>query len=209
MKKSVCEICKKEFTPYRKGVRTCSKKCCDKRYNIVNKEKIRQYNLLNKEKIKERRAKYYQENIERERENCKKWYAKNRESEMEKNREYRKQNKELFDWYHNKERFNGIRNSILKRDKSLCRVCGHDGSHLKVGRGNKGKLVVHHIDGKSYASGFKPEDCNNELDNLITLCNSCHRKLHWWQRKNYRLGSREDIVRTMTKVIEVGSKSSR
>jgi len=124
----------------------------------------------------------------------KKWYQKNKKSEIEKNKEYRAMNREMFNWYHNKDRFGGIKDLILKRDNFHCQVCG----------GEK-KICVHHIDGTNYIK----KNANNGLENLITLCKSCHSKLHWWQRKNYELKSSEDIVRTMAKVIEADSKSLR
>lgn len=51
-----------------------------------------------------------------------------------------------------------LHNMVLNRDSHLCQKCGSD-EHL----------VVHHIDG---------DDNNNELLNLITLCNNCHLDLH-------------------------------
>lgn len=138
------------------------------------------------------RAYHYKQNIEKERDNCKKWYSKNRESELEKNREYRKEKHELFVWYHNKDRFNGLRDSILKRDGEACKACG-----------KTNKLAVHHIDGTNYIKG----NANNDEKNLITLCSSCHSRLHHWQRKNQVLKTEDDIVRTIRGLIEANSKS--
>lgn len=182
-----CKWCSELFKPKRIDSYFCSPQC-----------KRKDYASKNKEKIKIRRARYYQKNIEKERANCKKWYQKNRESEIAKNKEYRKQNKELFDWYHDKNRFDGVRSMILKRDGYKCSVCFLEN-----------KLSVHHIDGSGYASLKKLQKSNNDINNLITLCQSCHHKLHWWQRKNYQLTNKEDIVRTMMKVIDVDSKSLR
>lgn len=53
-----------------------------------------------------------------------------------------------------------------KRDKYKCQKCGS--KHIK---GNK--LVVHHI--KPWAKYPKLRFNNN---NLITLCEKCHRKIH-------------------------------
>jgi predicted HNH restriction endonuclease len=164
-----CKVCGNWFTPfkgYEKRALYCCRKCA---------RKAQHYNKLEENRARNR-----------------KWYQEHKESELAKNKEYRKQNRELFDWYHNKERFSGIKNDILKRDNHKCKICG----------GIK-QLSIHHIDGINYLKG-KP---NNTFDNLITLCNSCHHKLHWWQRKNHDLNSIEDIVRTMMKVIEANSKS--
>ena len=144
--------------------------------------------------IKERRKKHYQKNKKKEKKMCAEWYQKNKKSEVAKNKEYRVMNRELFDWYHNKDRFGGIKELILKRDNFQCQGCG-----------NEKNLCVHHVDGTNY----KKKNANNDIENLITFCNSCHIKLHHWQRKNQTLKSSEDIVRTMTKVIEANSKSLR
>lgn len=51
-----------------------------------------------------------------------------------------------------------LKNEILDRDCRKCRVC-------KSSR----KLIIHHIDKNKY---------NNLKSNLITLCRSCHMKVH-------------------------------
>lgn len=146
-----CENCKKIYDETIKGSikKYCSKKCG--------------------------RQAYYQQNKEKEKKNCAKWYQKNRLSEIEKNKEYRKINKELFDWYHNKKRFNGMREIILSRDNYRCRACP-----------SKENLVVHHIDGtgKTSIKNLKNIKTNNDINNLICLCHRCHMKIHWWQKKN-------------------------
>ena len=53
----------------------------------------------------------------------------------------------------------GNRFKAIKRDKNRCQICSR-----------KEKLVVHHID----RNGIKSEKPNHSLENLITLCNSCH-----------------------------------
>lgn len=118
-----------------------------------------------------RRKEYYKDHKEQEVELCKKWYYNHRQSEIEKNTEYRKQKRELFDWYHNKDRFDGVREIILKRDNYKCQICGDN---------NLKKLAIHHIDGNN----FEKEFTNNVTDNLITLCWSHHQVVHWYQRKN-------------------------
>ena len=51
-----------------------------------------------------------------------------------------------------------LRKQVKIRDNNICQTCG-----------NKSYLVIHHRD--------KKKD-NHSLENLITLCASCHRKLH-------------------------------
>lgn len=55
-----------------------------------------------------------------------------------------------------------LKRRILRRDGQKCRLCGS-------ARITKGWLVVHHID------GFKS---NHDPSNLITLCKSCHLRIH-------------------------------
>ena len=75
------------------------------------------------------------------------------------------------------ERFGGNRIKALTRDKYTCQRCGMvDEAHKKIyGRG----ITVDHIDGKGRNASVK----NNSLDNLITLCLSCHAYKEWKMRK--------------------------
>lgn len=55
------------------------------------------------------------------------------------------------------------RNEIYKRDDYTCQICGKRG----------GKLNAHHI--KHFA---KYKDLRTEINNGITLCEECHKKIH-------------------------------
>jgi len=55
-----------------------------------------------------------------------------------------------------------LKRRVLHRDGHKCRLCGTE-------RITKGWLVIHHIDGSKN---------NHDLDNLITLCKSCHMRVH-------------------------------
>lgn len=59
------------------------------------------------------------------------------------------------------------KNLALERDNYKCRKCG---------AGEDGILHVHHIDGAG--KGTPKSERNDSLENLITLCNFCHRELH-------------------------------
>lgn len=128
------------------------------------------------------------ENKAKENAYSQKWYANHREDEVATNKEYRKQNRELFDWYHNKDRFNGVRELVLSRDSHKCQCCG-----------GSDKLVIHHLDSTNYRKG----NANNGLENLIVLCPSCHSFLHHHQRRNNTKLTREDIVQSLVKAKEV------
>ncbi len=156
-----CIICEKKFVlgKFNPRQKCCSQKCNRRNTYIRNKKQENNY--------------------------AKKWYQEHRESEIEKNCEYRKLNKELFNWYHNKERFNGLRDIIISRDKNKCRACKMSD-----------KISVHHKD-NSGGSG----KINNDIKNLIALCASCHTILHHWQRsENTILSQDEDIVRTLKRL---------
>lgn len=55
-----------------------------------------------------------------------------------------------------------IRDKILERDEHKCQSCGFSGKGLHI----------HHVE-------LKRDGGNEDESNLITLCNSCHMKLHW------------------------------
>jgi len=65
------------------------------------------------------------------------------------------------DYYHD-----GNYIPCLKRDRFACRKCG-----------SETKLHVHHID-HSGGENVKKGLANNNLDNLITFCESCHSAVH-------------------------------
>jgi len=54
-----------------------------------------------------------------------------------------------------------LRTTVKRRDGHKCRKCSHDGS--------KFLLFVHHIDMNKK---------NNTVENLVTVCSSCHTRIH-------------------------------
>ena len=60
--------------------------------------------------------------------------------------------------------FEGNKHLVLERDGFQCRLCG-----------DRENLVIHHINEKSYHNCDVPD---NSLDNLTTLCKSCHSSYH-------------------------------
>ena len=83
-------------------------------------------------------------------------------------------------WILKKERQRkALRRAILRRDGYMCRVCDYAPSTILLGKIQA--LHIHHIDKNRK---------NNEHSNLITLCPSCHSKLHHKARKSsiYRDG---------------------
>lgn len=64
--------------------------------------------------------------------------------------------------------FGGNYLSTLERDNYCCQKCGNMGPRLQV----------HHIDLSGRFKKKKNGKCNNDCDNLISLCNSCHQSLH-------------------------------
>jgi len=57
---------------------------------------------------------------------------------------------------------------IRERDGFKCRLCGGIGS----------RIIVHHIDGKGREGRNKSTISNDDPTNLITLCDSCHYRIH-------------------------------
>ena len=63
--------------------------------------------------------------------------------------------------------FGGNYLATLERDSFRCRKCGSPQSPH-----------IHHIDLSGRFKKTDRERCNNDMSNLITLCNSCHQALH-------------------------------
>lgn len=64
-----------------------------------------------------------------------------------------------------------LREKIVERDEYICRVCGHEDKENGYGNlqwGIPGSLHIHHI----IPNGKATED------NLITLCDKCHKAVH-------------------------------
>ena len=72
--------------------------------------------------------------------------------------------------YRERTKFGGNGAKALERDNNKCVKCG-----------SVEMLAVHHIDGNG--SNLKDELQNNSLDNLVTLCFSCHAREHREQEK--------------------------
>ncbi len=70
--------------------------------------------------------------------------------------------------YRDKVHFGGNRFKVLERDRYSCVKCGMTNSEHK--KRWKREITVDHIDGNGRNSKTK----NNKLDNLQTLCASCH-----------------------------------
>lgn len=83
---------------------------------------------------------------------------------------YKEYNKKYLQEYIDSSRFGGNRKEVLERDNYKCVQCGMSNEeHLDAwGR----EITVDHIDGNGRGS----EEKNNSLDNLQTLCLSCHGK---------------------------------
>lgn len=113
------------------------------------------------EKAKELRSKWKKSEKGRA---CEKRYRENNKEIIRakcRTEEYRARHRISAD----NQRFSGNREKALERDNYKCVVCG-----------SKTLLQVHH---KDEMGRNKPkEEQNNDLDNLITLCASCHIKKH-------------------------------
>jgi len=149
-----CVVCGNDFKTDRVNG-YCSKECRTKSKYLSHRESIiekdEKWGENNIEEVKAKRRELYLKNPELYREQARKWRAENRAKYLE------TQNN-----YHDKDRFSGNKIKVLERDNYKCVKCG-----------NTENLIVHHLD----ESG-QGENPNNELDNLTTLCRSCHMAIH-------------------------------
>jgi len=101
-----------------------------------------------------------------------------KEIAIKKKEEYRKKKlKENPNWIikSEKEFWTGIRKKVLKRDNYTCQNCG-----------SKRKLDIHHIDGSG--SNNSRKEMNNNINNLITLCHTCHMRLEFIKAGSFNKG---------------------
>jgi len=93
---------------------------------------------------------------------------------------HRKKHPEKYKYF-----YGGNKSKAFIRDNFTCQVCGKNKNEVQI--------VIHHIDnnGKQRKGKFlKAKEQNNSLGNLITLCHSCHCKIHHIHReyKKYKNG---------------------
>lgn len=113
----------------------------------------------NPEKVKIMKHKNYLKNKEHILKKCKMW-AKNNPKERYK----------IWRRYQDKKKYDSKREQVLKRDNYQCKKCGITEEQHRKKYGYS--LNVHHKDGHGYNKLLK----NNLMNNLITLCKSCHAK---------------------------------
>ena len=147
-------------------------------------EKHRQYQREYKKRphVKARIKKYGQrpEVKARRREDSRRWRERNPERALEVLKNWRERNPDKIKaysarpevkersrrrWINKKYGESGF--VVLERDSYLCRKCG-----------SPKQIQIHHKDWNK---------ANNDLDNLILFCNSCHQKLHAFIPKRFRL----------------------
>lgn len=190
--RKTCPFCGEEFNPSRSDQVYCTEKCREKakweKKKTVLTERIcpicgksfmpsRNKQVCCSPKCSFR--KIYLENSERHKQQSKEWRENNPERAKELDRRKRERNKELYRQIdiknHDETRFGGNRQKALERDGYKCVLCGATEN-----------LAVHHKDDSG-----QTDNPNHELDNLITVCNSCHTKQH-----NPRLNTTPHVINT-------------
>lgn len=76
----------------------------------------------------------------------------------QKHKEYVSKKSKIF---HSNDYFGGLRFKVLDRDGGNCQNCGQEYRPFTT--------IIHHID---------KDKNNNVMENLVTLCRSCHNKVH-------------------------------
>lgn len=174
MNNLICTICKNKFMAKRRDTKYCSETCKTRQETINRTEKKR----------KERQS------INKRCEVCDSEFTasiytpyqiycspvclnhamsrraiesgRKREQYVKHKDRYAEQKSEAHREYNDRMRFSSNKKHVLDRDGHKCTDCG-----------KKKGLIVHHIDG---SGSF--ETPNNDMDNLVTLCRSCHMRHH-------------------------------
>ena len=139
------------------------------------KAKARAYRLRPERVIadRERTEKYRKANPEKTREATRRWILRNPGHYKEYNSRPEVKARNRMNYYLRK--YGEVFRDVFERDKNRCQKCGVDK-----------RLRIHHID-------WNKE--NNVLDNLILLCNSCHRSAHNHIPVHLRLECFEDWMK--------------
>lgn len=93
------------------------------------------------------------------------YYQQHKERILKYTKEYQRKNPFKVRLSDNMQHFNKPREYFLKRDGYKCQICGIDE-----------KLILHHKDGRG--DNVSKSQKNNAEDNIITLCKSCHPRVH-------------------------------
>lgn len=166
-----CNICQTTENYYAKGMcRSCyhkqkwhEKYGKDPRRKMMAKINSRKGWLRNRERLSELRKQKRKEDPDNVR-------AYFREAQ----RLYRKRLKDKGTDDNELYLYGGIKKEVYQRDNYQCCDCYiTQAEYLKKGHG---RLHVHHIDNSGY--GKPVAEKNNDINNLVTLCNACHKREH-------------------------------
>ncbi|WP_083480780.1 HNH endonuclease [Companilactobacillus tucceti] len=91
-------------------------------------------------------------------------------------------------FYHSKQ-WKKIREYVLTRDNYLCQYC------LRFGIIRPSKTVDHIVPGQV------APDLITDVDNLSTICYSCHRRKTEWEQGFYKTGYRNDNQKVKTDIL--------
>lgn len=174
MESKACQICGGLFTPKRVTAKYCSTECANKSEVDRAREKrnenrviIEKSCLVCGDKFTPKLVTPYQMYCS---EICLRQAMHKRAVETGKKKEYYYKNKHKYTEkksetdlnYKDRIRFSSNKKHVLERDGHKCVDCS-----------KTERLTVHHIDGSG-----KSNNPNNDMDNLITLCISCHMRHH-------------------------------
>lgn len=174
MKEIKCTICGSTFIAKRSDAKYCSEKCRTRSETIARTEKNRRERIINPKNCKVCGCEFVPNVMTPYQIYCsskclstamnkravdtgrkKEYYQKTKGKYYSKKREIDNKYKDLI-------RFSGNKEKVLERDEYKCVCCG-------LGD----QLIIHHKD----HSGSN-ETPNNDIENLETLCRSCHAKHH-------------------------------
>ena len=119
---------------------------------------------------------WYQKNKERMKEYHKNYYKKKKSDyikrdkiQQEKNKIFNKEFREKYGISWRTVKAWGINSlSAIERASKKCEICGLE----------KNNLTIHHKDNKGWNYRQKGLAPNNNIENLMVICNNCHTKLH-------------------------------
>lgn len=176
-RRASCEVCSREFVRDRSHpkARTCSQPCSQQRFNRLRREKSAARQAPSQHCpecggsfVPHRFSQNWQK------------FCSHRCSGRNNARINRRRNPGVDRDNQRKRRLDGNLLRALERDQHRCVRCGVQASGRR-------HLNVHHIDGH----GGRADGANNDLENLATLCNKCHKEVHTFK---YRIVDGEVLI---------------
>jgi len=172
-KEKSCKWCSASFISSRKKYYYCSDECSN---NFRNKQRA---------KYRKKYSEMTEEQKEKKRENCRRYYYRNHEKQKERVKEGYHKWLNKFGREHVKkaqQKASARRRFGIDDREGMLKQAGYNCQNVYCkGRGKT--LHIHHVDNEGRRAMQEGRSPNNDPDNLMVICSSCHQAHHRWNHR--------------------------